>query len=127
MITPIIGITIQDIAITIVKNMDISLRIALEHTSVVTTRDGWVKPHFLAITRLATLASIVQLGLSHLILNLIKVKARQMLSTSGMKWTRHGRRKMLRVNQMEKGSLYPMGQVVTPHQTKQKRYVGLIF
>ena len=35
-----IGITIQDIAVTIVKNMDISLRIALEDISVVTARDG---------------------------------------------------------------------------------------
>ena len=35
-----IGITIQDIAITTTRNMDISLRIALEHISVVTTRDG---------------------------------------------------------------------------------------
>ena len=25
---------------------------------------------------------------------------------------------------MEKGSLYPMGQVVTPHQTKQKEVCG---
>ena len=41
-----------------------------------------------------------------------------------MKWTRHGRKKMLRVHQMEKGSLHPMGQVVTPHQTKQKEVCG---
>ena len=91
-----IGIKIQDIAITIVKNMDIFLRIALEHTSMVTTIDGWVKPHVLVVTRLATSASIVQLGPRHLILNLIK--ARQMLNTLEMKWTRHERRKMLRVN-----------------------------
>ena len=31
---------IQDTTITIVKNMDTSLKIALEHISVVTTRDG---------------------------------------------------------------------------------------
>ena len=35
-----IGIKIQDIAVTIVKNMDISLRTALEHILVETTRDG---------------------------------------------------------------------------------------
>ena len=35
-----IGITTQDKAIIIVKNMDISLRIALGYTSVVTTTDG---------------------------------------------------------------------------------------
>ena len=44
-----------------------------------------------------------------------------------MRWTGHGKRMMLKVHPMEKGSLHPMGQVVTPHQTKQKRYVGLIF
>ena len=38
--TFIIGITTQDKAIIIVKNMDISLRIALGHTSIVTTIDG---------------------------------------------------------------------------------------
>ena len=38
--TFIIGITAQDKAIIIVKNMDIFLRIALGHTSVVTTIDG---------------------------------------------------------------------------------------
>ena len=117
-----IVITIQEIAITIVKNMDICLRIASEHISMVTTRDGWVKPHVLAITRPLKLASIVQLGPRHLTLNLIK--ARQKLSISEMTWTRHGRRKMLRVGQMEKGSLHPMGQVVTPHQTKKKEVCG---
>ena len=35
-----IGITIQDIAIIAIKNMDISLRIALEHILVETTIDG---------------------------------------------------------------------------------------
>ena len=117
-----IGITIQDIGVTIVKNMDLSLRIALEHILVVTTRDGWVKPHVFAFTRLVTSASIVQLGLRHLILNF--KDARSMLSTSEMKWTRHGRKKMLRVHQMEKGSLHPMGQVVTPHQKKKKEVCG---
>ena len=36
----ITGITIQDIAIIIVKNMDISLRTTLEHISVETKIDG---------------------------------------------------------------------------------------
>lgn len=35
-----IGMTIQDIAIIIVKNMDIYLRTKLEHILVETTRDG---------------------------------------------------------------------------------------
>ena len=38
--TLIIEIIAQDIAVIIVKNMDISLRIALEHTLVETTIDG---------------------------------------------------------------------------------------
>ena len=38
--TFIVGITIQDKVVIIVKIMDISLRIALGHTSVVTTIDG---------------------------------------------------------------------------------------
>ena len=37
-----------------------------------------------------------------------------------MRWTGHGKRKILKEHQMEKGSLHPMGQVVTLHQTKQK-------
>ena len=35
-----IGITAQDIAVTIVKNMDISLRTPLEHILVEIIRDG---------------------------------------------------------------------------------------
>ena len=35
-----IGITIKDIVVTIVKNMEISLRIALKHILVETIRDG---------------------------------------------------------------------------------------
>ena len=38
--TPMIGITTKGIVITIVKNMDMFLRIILRHTSEVTTRDG---------------------------------------------------------------------------------------
>ena len=38
--TSIIGITTQQKAIIIVKNMDISLRTALGHTSMATTTDG---------------------------------------------------------------------------------------
>ena len=41
-----------------------------------------------------------------------------------MRWIGHGKRKMLRVHPMEKGSLHPMGQVVTPHQTKKKEVCG---
>ena len=40
MITLIIGVTIQDIAAIIVKNMVISLRTTLEHILVETTIDG---------------------------------------------------------------------------------------
>ena len=42
-----------------------------------------------------------------------------------MRWTWRGKRKMLRVNPMEKGSLHPMSQVVTPHQTKKKEVCGI--
>ena len=70
----IIGITIQDKAIIIVKNMDISLRTALEHPSTETTIDGWVKLHALAIWRLAISASIVQQGQGHPIFSSTKEK-----------------------------------------------------
>ena len=34
---------------------------------------------------------------------------------------RHGRKRMIVAHQMEKGSLHPMGQVITPHQTRKSR------
>ena len=43
------GIIIQDIAVIIVKSMEMFLRIALGHTSEVTTKGGWVKPHVLVV------------------------------------------------------------------------------
>ena len=65
MVTLIIGIIIQGIVVTIVKSMDMFLRIVLEHTSEVTKKGGWVKPHVLAIWRLVTLVDIVQQGQRH--------------------------------------------------------------
>ena len=88
---------------------------------MVTTKDGWVKPHALVVWRLVILANIVQLGQRHQVVNLIKEKARQILKKPGIRWTRHGRRKMVTIHQMEKRSLHLMGQVITPHQTKQLR------
>ena len=41
-----------------------------------------------------------------------------------MRWLGHGKRKMLKVHPMDKGSLHPMDQVVTLHQTKQKEVCG---
>ena len=70
----IIGITIQDIAVTITKNMEISLRTTLEHILVKSIIDGQVKPHFSVVTRLVISERIVQLGLRHLILNLTKAR-----------------------------------------------------
>ena len=116
----IIGIIIQGIVVIIVKNMDIFLRIILGHTSEVTTKGGWFKPHVLAAWRLVTLVNTFQQDQRHQVVRLIKEKARQMLNTSKMRWTSHGKIKMFTERQMEKGSLHPMGQVVTPHQTRKK-------
>ena len=55
-----IGIIIQDIVVTIVKNMDMFLRIVLGNTLEVTTKGVWVKPHVLVVWRLVTLVTIVQ-------------------------------------------------------------------
>ena len=41
-----------------------------------------------------------------------------------MRWIGHGKRKMRRLHPMEKGSLFPIGQVVTPHPTKKKEVCG---
>ena len=46
-----------------------------------------------------------------------------MLNTSEERWTRHGRREMEAGHQMD-GSLHLIGQVVTPHQTKQREVCG---
>ena len=108
MTTPINGIIIQDIAVITVKDMDMFLKIVLGHTSVVTTKGGWVKPHVLVFWRLVTSVGIVQQSQKHQVVNLIKAKARQMLNTSKMRWIRHGKRKMIIAHQMDKGSLHPM-------------------
>ena len=52
---PIIGITTQGTIVTIVKSMDMFLRITLEQISNETTIDGWVRLHLLAIWRLVIL------------------------------------------------------------------------
>ena len=41
-----------------------------------------------------------------------------------MRWIGNGKRKILKVHPINKGSLHPMGQVVTPHQTKKKEVCG---
>ena len=97
-------IIIQGIAIIIVKNMDMLLKIVLGHTSMVTTKGGWVKPHVSVVWTLVTSIDIVQKYQKHHVVNLIKEKARKMLNTSEMRWTRHGKRKKFEVHQMEKGS-----------------------
>ena len=123
MTTLTIGITIQDIAVIIIKNMDISLRTTLEHISVETIIVGWVKPHVLVVTRLVISERIFQLSLRHPNLNL--TKAKQKLSIQKMRWIGHEKRKILKVHSMEKGSHHPMGQMVTLHQTKQKEVCGM--
>ena len=119
--TLITGIIIQGIVVIIVKIMDMFLRIVLEHTSEVTTKGGWVKPHALVFGWLITLVNIVQQGQRHQVVSSIKEKARQILKMSEMRWTRHGRERRIATHQVEKGSLHPMGQVITPHQTKKSR------
>lgn len=84
-----IGIIIQGIVVTTIKNMDMFLRIVLEHTLVVTTKGGWVKPHALSIWRLITSADIVQQGQRHQVVSSIKAKARKILKFLEMKWIRH--------------------------------------
>ena len=86
---------------------------------MVTTIDGWIKPHALAIWRLVTLASISQKGQRNLILSSTKEKTRLILNTLEERWTKHWRKEMEVAHQMEK-SIHLIGQVVTPHQTKKK-------
>ena len=74
MINLAIGITTQDIVFITIKNMDISSRTKLEHISVETIIDGWVKQHALVVIRLFMLERIVQLGLRHLNLDLTKAR-----------------------------------------------------
>ena len=74
-----IGTKTQYITIIIVRNMDISMRIALGHTLVATTKDGWVKLHVSFAWRLLTSISIVQLGQRHQAMNSTKEKERHML------------------------------------------------
>ena len=119
MATLITGIIIQGIAIIIVKNMDIFLRIVLGHTSKVTTKGGWAKPHVSTIWRLITSADIAQQGQRHQVMSSIKEKARWILKMLEMKWKRHGRERRISTHQVEKGSPHPMGQVITSHQNKQ--------
>ena len=68
-------IIIQDIAVIIVKNMDMFLRMVLGHALEVTTKGGWVKPHVLAIWRLVISIDIVQQGQRFQVVSSIKEKA----------------------------------------------------
>ena len=72
----IIGIIIQGIIVTTMKNMDMFLRTILEHTLEETTKGGWVKPHALAIWRQITIVDIVQQGQRHQVVSSKKPKAR---------------------------------------------------
>ena len=92
MITLVIGITIQDIDIIIVKSMDTSLRTTLEHLLEEITVNGWVKLHALVVTKLVMLETIAQQGPRHLNINLTKAKLK--LKISKMRWTRHGKRRI---------------------------------
>ena len=117
----IIGVIIQNIIVITINNMDMFLKIVLGHTWVVITNGGWVKPHVSVIWRLVTSVGIVQQSKKYKVVNLIKEKARKMLNTPKMKWISHGRKMMVATHQMEKGSLHPMGQVITPHQTRKSK------
>ena len=66
-----IRITIQGIVVTIIKSMDMLLRITIEHISEVTTIDGWVKVHASVIWRLVTSTKNVQQGQRNLAVNSI--------------------------------------------------------
>ena len=94
MTTLITRIIIQDIVVIIVKNIDMFLRFLIRHTSMVNTKGGWVKPHVLAIWRLIILLGIIQQSQGHQVVNQTKEKARKILNTSKLRWTRHGRKKM---------------------------------
>ena len=91
---------------------------------MVTTTDGWVKPLALAVWRLVTSASIVQQGQRHPILSSTKEKAKWMLNMPEERWIKYGRKEKIVAHQME-GSLHLIGQVVKPHQTKQKEVCGI--
>ena len=50
-----------------------------------------------------------------------KGKGKEDVEHSEMRWTRHGRERKIAAHQVQMGSLHPMGQVITSHQTKQSR------
>ena len=68
---PTIGSTIQGTLVTIVKNMDIFLRIALEHISKATTTYGWVRLHVLAVWRLVISIETIQQDHQHQVMEII--------------------------------------------------------
>ena len=111
--TTTIGTTIQGKVVTIVKNMDIYLRTALEHTLKETTTDGWTRPLVLTTWRLDMSARTIQQRLRHPRLKLTRAKENLIMKTSRHIWRRHGKEEMDQVHPME-GSLHPRGQVITP-------------
>ena len=116
-----IGIIILGIVATIVKSMDMFLRIALEHISEVITVDGWVILHALVVWRLVISIEIVQQGKRHQVVNSIKVKRRLMLRNSKCRWTKHGRKMNITSHQLQMRSLHPMDQVITSPPTRQSK------
>ena len=61
-----IGITIQDLAIIIVKSMDTFLRTTLEHILEEIIVDGWVKQHAFVVTKLVMWERTTQQGSRYL-------------------------------------------------------------
>ena len=59
---PTVRITTHGTIVTIVKNMDMFLRIELEIFLEEITIDGWVRLHALVVSRLVMLVEIIQLG-----------------------------------------------------------------
>ena len=61
---------------------------------MVTTVDGWVKPHVLDVWKLVILVSTIQQGQRHPIISSTKENAKWMLNISEDRWTKHGRGEM---------------------------------
>ena len=77
-----IGTTTQGKFVTIVKNMDIYLRTALEHTSRETTTDGWTRLLVSIAWRLDMSVGTIQQRSRHPRLKLTRAKKKLMLNIS---------------------------------------------
>ena len=76
---PTIGVTKQGTIATIVKRMDMFLRISLVRISDTTTIDGWVRLQSLVVSRLVMSAETIELGHWHRVMETIKANKRSML------------------------------------------------